>query len=96
MLERINGPVVGPIALSVTTTSVEVRVGASALIDRKVVVVQPLGGDIFWGFDSGVTTSTGIKLFKNTIYHLPYTDDITVYLISTSGAGFDTRISELA
>lgn len=81
--------------LSVGTTAVEVKVGGSALSQRKNVTIQPKDNGIYWGYDSSVTTSTGMELFKDQVLSLPVGPDISVYLIG-DGAGKSARIGELA
>lgn len=93
-LMAIDGPVSGPSSLTVGTTAVELKVGASKDVRRKAVAIQPLGSDIYFGFDNSVTTSTGFKIFDCTFVHLPYKGTVDIYLISPV-AGVDVRISEL-
>ena len=82
-------------AISVTTTAVEVKVGGSALLDRKAVVIQPLNGDVFWGYDSGTTSTTGFKIFQDNTVYIQATDALPIYLVAAAGS-IDTRIGEVA
>jgi hypothetical protein len=79
-------------AITVSTTVVEAKVGASRLTNRKVIVITPTTGVIYWGSSSGVTSATGTPIFKNQSLTLSFTDAIPVYLIGT--AGTDVRIVE--
>ena len=81
--------------LTVGTTAVEVKVGASPLDRRKLVTIQPMDNAVYWGYDSSVTTSTGTRVFKDQYLPLQVGPDITVFLIANA-AGKDVRIGELA
>lgn len=81
--------------VSVTTSASELKVGVSRLTARKMIVIEPLGGDIYFGYDSSITTSNGILLKKGQIMALPIGATISVYAICASGTQ-DTRIQELA
>ena len=88
---EINGP--GSYgALSVTSTAAQVKVGGSNLSKRKCISIQPLDGDIFYGFDSSVTISTGTKLFQGEKFFLECGDTLDVYVVSAGTV--DTRIAE--
>ncbi len=93
MYQTINGPGVQG-ALAVSTTPVELKVGASRLDQRVMISIQPLDGDVYFGFDSGtLTSSTGTKIFKGQYFPLEATDQATIYLITDSGT-VDVRITE--
>lgn len=82
MLRQIDGPTAGPIAITVGTTPVEAKVGAVALDERRILLVQPIDGNIYWGFDNTVSSSTGFILFSGTWLQLPYTDKISVWFVA--------------
>lgn len=70
MLLPLDGPS-APGTLAVTTTPVELKVGASALEERKVLTFQPQDGRIYYYFGDGVNTpsaltvaTTGLLIFK--------------------------------
>lgn len=94
MFINLNGPGVQG-ALSVGTTAVEVKVGDSALEQRAVITIQPLDGDVYYGYDIGVTSSTGTKVFKGQVFPLEATDQLPVYVVSASGT-IDVRITEVS
>ncbi len=77
-------------SILVSTTSVgtsATAIPASALSDRKVITIQNTSStDVYIGH-SGVTTSTGILLPKNSdaSITIEVTDDVTVYGIVSSG-----------
>ena len=81
-------------SLTVSTSAVELKVGASALATRQAVTLLPIDRDIYWGYDSSVTTANGTKLFKGQFLMIPIGPTVTVYLISTGST--DVRIGELS
>lgn len=80
-------------ALTVGTSAVEVKVGVSQLTNRKhVTLYNNSNKTIYWGLDSGVTTSTGTPIQKGEM--VPWAaSTATIYVIAGS-AGNDTRITE--
>src|SRR5271157_5409172 len=54
-----SGGVYGNLNLVTANTAYEVRVGGSRLTSRKVVTIIPIDSNMYWGYDSGVTTATG-------------------------------------
>jgi hypothetical protein len=83
-------------ALTVGTSAVEAKVGGSVLANRKLLTVHNNSNStIYWGFTSGVTTSTGTPIFKNQFISWDISDIAKVYLIA-SGAGNNTRVTESA
>lgn len=80
--------------LDVSTSAVELKVGASVASYRQAVLIQPVDGEVYYGFDSSVTTSTGFKVFKNQTLFLGVGKDVDVYLIAASGT-VDVRIAEI-
>src|SRR5437773_1071325 len=81
--------------LTVGTSAVLLKVGGSALTNRRYVTIQPKADKVYWGYDSSVTTSTGTQAFKDQTIILPIGPTITVYLIA-DGSGRDVRIGELS
>lgn len=81
-------------SLSVSTSAVEAKVGASRLEERQVVTIQPIDGDVYFGYSSGVTSSTGTKIYQGQVYPVEATDKLAVYVIAASGT-VDTRITEV-
>lgn len=79
-------------SISVSTTSIEAKVGASRLIGRRALLILPTNGNVYWGSTSSVTISTGIPIFKNQSYPLNVTDNIPIWLIAS--ATTDVRIVE--
>ena len=81
--------------VSVSTSAIELKVGASILSGRDYIVIQSKGNKVYIGFDNSVTVSTGIELKKDQTMYLSAGDNITVYAIANSGT-IDVRIMELA
>lgn len=81
--------------LSVGTSAVEVKVGASPLSRRKLIIMQPKDNGIYWGYSNAVTISNGIQTYKDQIISLEIGPDISVWVIA-DGAGKSVRIQELA
>jgi len=87
-----NGGVHG--AITVGTSAVEAKVGASKLTNRKLLTVFHNGnGKLYWGYSNAVTSVTGTQIFKNTMVSFPVGDGTSVWLISDT-AGQDVRITE--
>lgn len=82
-------------ALSVGTAAVEVKVGVSPLEYRKMVHMFAEDNEIYWGYNSGVTTANGTRIYKNQFIELPIGPDIAIYVVA-DGAGKSMRIAELA
>lgn len=81
--------------VTVGTSAVALRVGGSNLADRQQIILQPKDNNIFIGYTSGVTTTTGLKLFKDQTVILPIGDQVTVWAIS-NGSGRLIIVQELA
>lgn len=88
----LNGPALYG-NLSVSTSAIEVKVGASPMDGRTVVTIQPLDGDIYYGYDSSVTTSTGTKIFQGQFFPFEATEKLSIYVIAAST--IDCRITEV-
>lgn len=82
--------------ISVTTTATEARAGGSALANRKnLTIYNNSSADMFWGYTSGVTVSTGTPLVKQSLISLNVGPNTLVYLIVASGS-HNARITESA
>lgn len=79
--------------LIIGTTAVEIMVSADSKEGRQVVLLQPRDKGIYIGFDSTVTTGTGVEIFKNQIIPIPVGESATLYAIGT-GAGLRLRVLE--
>lgn len=94
MLQPLDGPGVYK-SQSVTTSPVEVKVGGSALSERKVITIQPTDGSVWYGYDNSVTSNSGTKIFKGQWIQLEASDSLPVWLVADSGT-VDVRITEVA
>lgn len=93
MYQPVDGPVVYT-NVSVSTVT-ELKVGASNIPDRKVMVIQSQGNSIFIGFNNSVTSSNGIEIRKRQTLILEVGERVQVFAIASSGT-IDVRIAELA
>lgn len=81
-------------AITVGTSAVEVKVGASALTNRKLVTLHNNSNATFyWGYTSGVTTSTGTPIFKDQVMFWAAKSSAPIYVI-TGSAGKNGRVTE--
>ena len=94
MFIPLDGPGVQG-ALTVTDTAQELKVGASPLDQRAVVTIQPLDGDVYFGYDNSVTSLTGTKVYKGQYFPLEAGDSLSVYLVAETGDSIDVRITEV-
>ena len=80
--------------ISVSTSAVEVKVGGTALANRKVLTILPEdGGPVYFGFSNAVTSSSGTPIYKRQLLTMRVSDDVAVWLIAESGT-IDVRITE--
>ena len=93
MITYLDGPGTTG-ALTVGTSSVEAKVGGSILTERKSLIIQPIDGDIYWSYDSGITTSTGHLIPEGTMMYISTGELLPVYLIAASNT--DVRLSEVS
>ena len=82
--------------VSVSTTAVEAKVGATPLTARESLLVYNPGPRIIYYGPVGVTTGTGFPLAVGQTLQLSVGDTVSVFLITTSGSTVDARIQELA
>ena len=93
MYQPIDGPSFYG-ALSVGTSPVLLKVGASVYTERSVVSFQPTNGIIYYGFDASVTSSTGTKVYQDQIIWLEAAAANDIYLVAASGT-INVRITEM-
>ena len=89
----LDGPAVYG-SITVTSTPQELKVDDSVLDGRKLVTVQPVDGDIYYGYSASVTTSSGTKIIKGQLFMQECTDQLPIYLVAASDV--DVRITEVA
>jgi hypothetical protein len=84
----------GNVSIPTANTPVEVKVGAGRLTNRRMVTVQPLQANTYWGYTSGVTSSNGTKMFKDQVYRfLVQSDTVTIFLVCTTSSA-NMRVTE--
>lgn len=82
--------------LSISTVQAEIRVGATTLAKRQVVIVHnPAGNDTIYYGATGVTTLTGIPISAGETLSFPVGESINVFIIK-AGATQTVRIQELS
>lgn len=83
--------------ITVTSSPIEVKVGALAKVDRKSIVVVPKSKGIYWGFKSNVDTTDGVNggilLGKNQPLFIDVEANTPVYLVGPS-VGVKVSIAE--
>lgn len=90
-----NAPNVSQAQGNVTVGATEVALPASALANRKKIIVQNTSNnDVFVG-PTGVLTTTGIRIAKGATLELEAGPAIAMFAIA-AGAGNDVRVWELA
>lgn len=81
-------------AISVGTTAIAARVGASNLANRKSLSITNMGPQtIYWGYTAAVTVATGTPIVKAQQAFFTCGPNTTIFLIAAS-AGNDVRITE--
>jgi hypothetical protein len=70
--------------VALTVTPVEAKVGASALVERKYLILEGLSINIKWGFSN---TTQSFDLFKNQMLMIPVGPNVHVWLKTTTGTG---------
>ena len=69
--------------ITVGTSPVEAKAGASRLVDRRLLSISPTSAPVWYGFNSNVTTTTGRKLFKEQVLDISI-GDCPLYLVAQS------------
>lgn len=92
-----SGGVYGNLVLTTANTSYQVKVGSGLLANRKLVTMQAVDADMYWGYDTSVTTSTGTLLANGGFvsFSCKATGSFDVWLVCASSAK-NARITESA
>lgn len=77
----------------VSTSAVLAAVSSSNASGRKILVITPTDGDIYYGFTNAVTTSTGTPLYQRSTNNFAINDTTSIYLIAASS--INVRIIEI-
>lgn len=75
----VSGPV------TVGTTAIEAKVGATRLHDRELLIILNNGPTTIFVGPSGVTPTTGMPIYKCQAISLPAGDSVGVFLIAQTG-----------
>lgn len=82
--------------LTIGTTAVELKVGASVLANRKAAgLTNTSNNTIYWGYTNAVTTANGRPLQKNVDADWEISDSASIWLIAAS-AGNVIKVNESA
>lgn len=79
-------------AISVGTTPVEAKVGATALTSRLFVLVTASNGTIYFGSDNTVTSSTGTPIIQNQPVSFSFSESVPIWLVADTTV--DVRVME--
>ena len=90
-----TGGVQGRILLVDTDGAVIANVsGTTNLVDRQLITITPITGDIFWGYENTVTTTTGSPLCEGQTLAIAAGECADLYIITNSLTPIDVRITE--
>lgn len=95
MFLPLDGPAAQDLISVGDVSQVEIKVGASALTERKVVTIQPFGGKLRIFFVSGLNTDHGLLLVNKEKATFEASESQTMYMISESGT-IDVLVIERA
>ena len=102
MFLPLDGPAAQAKVAVTATTVIEAKAGGSTFDERKVISIQPIGGNLYMylGDGSGTpSTSTvqnnGFTLFQNGIYTYEASERQKLYILSVTGS-INAVISERA
>lgn len=70
--------------INLTTAAVELKVGGSALANRKYVILEGLASNIKWGFSN---TTQSFDIFKNQILMIPLGPNTAIWAKMSTGTG---------
>ena len=92
--DSINSPGLQAEITLTPNVAMEIKVGASRLQTRKLCHAQiQTGGNVYWGWNSSVTTANGTRFFKHQMKSWPVEKDGQVWLV-TAASGVKIRIGE--
>lgn len=81
--------------ISVSTTQVEAKVGASRSPTRETLRIYNNSNVTIYFGPSGVTSLIGEPIFKNQWVNIPVNGNLAVFLITATGTAADVRIQEI-
>lgn len=89
----LSAPGIGDLQSFNGTPSAAIGSGGP-MAGRKGVFIQPTAAGLFLGFEAGVTTANGIKLFQDQVLYIEAGDACPVYLV-TAGPAITARVWEV-
>jgi hypothetical protein len=78
--------------IALTTTPVQLKVGATTLANRKYMVIEALDTNVKWGFSN---TTQSFDLFKSQLIMIPVGPNTQVWAKMSTGTG-SIAVGELA
>lgn len=91
VVETNNG-----VANSATTaTTTAAAIVTTALADRTKLLIQNNGSSVVYVGDSGVTSTTGVRIPKGGSFEINVSDAVALFAVTASGTA-DLRVMELA
>lgn len=78
--------------VALTTTPVQLKVGASALANRKYMVIEALSTNVVWGFSN---TTQSFDIFKSQLIMIPVGPNTQVWAKMSTGTG-NIAVGEVA
>ena len=70
--------------ITVGTTSVAANVSGTNLTNRKLLMVTPTNGTIYFGSSSAVTTANGTPIYQGQTRSFSFSSNVTLYLVAAS------------
>lgn len=95
MIQPLDGPGIYK-NITVTDTPQEVKVDVAVQSERKVVTIQPLGGDVYYGYDDSVDDTNGTKIFNGQWMQIEAGEQLPIWVVASTGDSIDVRITEVA
>ena len=83
-------------AVSVSTTQIEAKVGASRMVGREAITITNKGPNTLYYGPTGVTSTTGDVLYKDQYVSLPIGASLGVFLICVTGQSATAIVQELS
>lgn len=81
-----QGGVQGALASTTADVAVEAKVGVSRLANRKLLIITVLSPNVYYGFNSSVTTANGTPVANNQVLTFNIDPDSTFQIWLVSGS----------
>lgn len=103
MLQPLDGPSLQNVILVDSVTVKEVKIGAFAMVERKVITLQPddkirvyFGDSDAAAPSAAIVLTNGFKHHKNTIRSYEASSTQPIYILSDTGASVNVIVAERA